>query len=383
MADKRVRGSAGTLASVRRLTLVLAAAASIAGTGWVGAARADTVQLRLSYQSFSFFDGASGGCDAAEPIYVSEPAAPGSYPVVIYLHGTGDNYGGDQDGQDVAQMAADQGWLGAAVTWVDVNATQQGVDGQANCMFDVASPGDALAQICSLPQADCSHGVVLSGMSTGGAIAARAKNFNSAVDAVWAMGVSGPVAPAALAAPAGTRALPNDRLRIDDGQTDLQVTNPSTGQVSFDFSGVNALTGQGCQTFNCLNPDGSGYYVVQNSEVADGVADHCFWMDVNLADPANSCTLTPTFDPGFIPPSTTQWSITNSLAWLRAELAASPVVSPETVGVTPLPPITGPAPPSHVKPKPKHKRKARRHRRHVTFDRWLGRVKQKHKLPFA
>jgi hypothetical protein len=48
--------------------------------------------------------------------------------------------------------------------------------------------------------------------------------------------------------------------------------------------------------------------------VADGSAEHCYWMSVHKF--TYSCTLHPTIaglDPGFAPPSTTPWSLISSL----------------------------------------------------------------------
>lgn len=276
-------------------------------------AQTATVGFQSTYPAYYVW-GWPDKCVRTETIYGSEPAADGHYPVFVYVHGTLADWGGNAEGQRVAQMAAGEGFVAAAVTYNSLlTGSAAGTDGNAKCMFSPGSPSSAINQICARPKADCSNGFVLAGFSQGGVIAARAKNFNPQVQAVWAMGVNGPTTAPALRAPAGTRALPNDRLRIDVGQRD----------VGSDFSNLNALTGQSCSTASCLNADGSGYYVVQNSEVADGVADHCYWMRVNTFAPTNSCTWNPlllTFDPGFRPPSTVPWSLLTSLDWLRAKL---------------------------------------------------------------
>jgi poly(3-hydroxybutyrate) depolymerase len=312
-ARARLRMTRGLVCSV----LVLLAA----GTGVASAA---TAPYQLSYKSYNLFDGwrpdTWDKCSMTNTIYGSEPAADGKYPVFIYLHGTLGDYKLSQEGQRVTDLAAQQGFEAAAFTYSLVTPTQKTIDGNAKCMFDQqGQPGNAIAKICARPKADCSRGFVVAGMSAGGAIAVRAKNFNAGVQAVWAMGVNGPDVAAGIAAPLGTRVLPDDRLRIVDGQTDLQVKSAS-GATTMDFSKVKAMTGQACTAFNCLRPDGSGYYAVANSEVADGVADHCFWMKVNKFVPTNSCTWLPTFDPGFLPPSARPWSLTTNLDWLRAKL---------------------------------------------------------------
>jgi hypothetical protein len=87
-----------------------------------------------------------------------------------------------------------------------------------------------------------------------------------------------------------------------------------------DLTALNRLTGLNCSASPCVGPGGSGYYVVQHAEVADRVADHCWWQSVNLGVPTNSCTWSPTFDPGFPPPGGAPWSLTTNLNWLRTTL---------------------------------------------------------------
>ena len=265
-------------------------------------------------------------CQETQPVYISEPTAAGRYPVLFYMHGTLADWGGNAEGQRVAQLAASQGFVAAAVTydsWVTAY-TPTGIDGHAECIFGSGNTGNALKQVCALAKAECSNGVVVAGFSQGGAIAVRAANYSSQVRAAWAMGVNGPAIPEALAAPAGARALPNDKLRLDVGESDAEGAYPGSGpSTGLDLSALNAMTGMSCTASPCLAPDGSGYFVVQDAEVADGVADHCYWESVDLADPAQSCTLFPTFDPGFIPPSTKPWSLIANLEWLRAQLASA------------------------------------------------------------
>jgi hypothetical protein len=218
--------------------------------------------------------------------------------------------GAGTKGRRVAELAAGQGFVTGAFTydsWV-VNAIS-GIDGNAGCMFSPGSTANALADVCARPKADCSRGVVGAGFSAGGAIAARAKNFASQVRAAWLLGVTGPAIPEALAAPAGSRALPNDRIRIFVGRADV-----------VDLTALNRLTGLSCSASPRVGADGSGDYVVQHSEVADGVADHCWWQSVNRDVPTNSCTWSPTFDPGFPPPGGAPWSLTTNLNWLRTTL---------------------------------------------------------------
>jgi hypothetical protein len=285
----------------------------------VAAAAAAQVQLPTapftdSYRDYNVLDPGTSSpdkCTGTQPVYGSEPVAAGRYPVVVYLHGTMADWSGNAEGKAVAALAAAQGFVAAAFTydsWLTGWWTPY-MDGHARCMFDAGSTGNALAKVCARPKADCSRGVVVTGFSQGGIIAALARNHSALVRGAWLNGVNGPVEPAMLAAPAGSRALPDNRLRITLGRADA-------GNIG----ALNQLTGQACSTSPCLRPDGSGFYVVEHAQVADGFADHCYWQSVNTAWPYWSCATSPTFDPGFRPPSTLPWSLTANLDWLRGTL---------------------------------------------------------------
>ena len=276
----------------------------------------------LPYINWAWWLTPSQKCLETQPFYGSEPAAPGQYPVIVYLHGNLADWGNNVEGQRFAQLAAAHGFVAAAfsydswLTW----GSPADFDQHAHCMFSSSHPGNAIAQICARPKANCSNGFVLAGFSQGAAIAGRTKNLNPAVQAVWGMGLSGPNIPEARATPSGTRALPNNKLRINVGQNDI-VTN-SAGVP--DLSALNAMTGQSCTAFNCLRADGSGYYVVSNSEVSSGLATHCY----QFVNPA--CSLTPTFNSQFIG-GTLPWSLTPNLSWAAAQIPASIVQPTSTI----------------------------------------------------
>jgi hypothetical protein len=194
-----------------------------------------------------------------------------------------------------------------------------GYQGHAYCMFNQSHTGSALTSACAVAGADCSRGALVAGFSEGGAISVIAKNYTSNVNAVWALGLSATMLPSytvpanMVASPGGTRALPNNKLVVNMGQTSNVFTRNLN---SFDLPSLKKLTGLDCgSSFQCVQ-NGNGYYVVQNSEVADGVADHCYW------EGNGGCSITPTnFDPAFQPPATAPWSMIRNLDWLRSQLS--------------------------------------------------------------
>jgi hypothetical protein len=318
-------GAKGVLLPRRLACIAAILSCVLAGGGVAVAQTSSTTQFQTTYRAYNVYDNwkwwQPDKCVQNQPIYGSEPAAAGRYPVMLYMHSALADWAGNVEGPRTVELAAQQGFVAAAVTydsWLAIDFPT--IDGNAKCMFSPSS-GNALAGVCARPKADCSNGVVVVGFSVGAAIAGRANNFAPQVRAAWLIGVNGPASPAALAAPEGTRALPNDRLRITTGRSDVEVRDPTTGQVSgIDLTALNKLTGLSCSTSPCVRTDDSGYYIVGHAEVADGVADHCYWLNLDLQVPSNSCTSNPTFDPGFRPPSTTPWSLIRNLAWLRAKL---------------------------------------------------------------
>ena len=71
-----------------------------------------------------------------------------------------------------------------------------------------------------------------------------------------------------------------------------------------------AVTGVSCGpgAFDCIGPDGSGFYIVQDAETADGSAPHCFTY-------TGICG--PDFDANYAP-GTAAWSLGPSLDWLAS-----------------------------------------------------------------
>ena len=266
-------------------------------------------------------------CTDTQKIYGARPAAPGNYPTLIYLHGTFADFGKNKEGQQFVKRAAAQGYNAVALSYDSTGSLNEaGLQRHAYCMFDQNHPKDGLTATCASVGADCSNGVVLAGFSQGAAIATIAKNYNDKVKAVWGIGLSAYIYPKkkvytdALPAPYGTRVLANDKLVINMGQaSNLSKKN----LIAEDMPSLKQLTGADCgANLQCLQQNGAGYYVVANAEVADGTADHAYWMQVNKWNKGGlSFTTSPKeFDPGFQPPATTEWSMTRNLNWLRSQL---------------------------------------------------------------
>jgi hypothetical protein len=236
--------------------------------------------------------------------------------VFVYLVGSGEAHDG-AEAPTIVRAAAEQGFVAASVAYPDFQFFSTGIDGNARCIFDAWSGLSAVYKLCMRPTANCLKGVVVAGFSQGSTIALRAANYDWRVRAAYLLsnaeerdGIEGAVRwTMAMPPPTGTRALPGSRLRIVDGISDAPGERRDE---------LNDMTGRACAVTatSCLAVDGSGWYVVQNAQVANGKADHCYFMG---ADGYSSCTVagTPPFDPTWLTSTTEPWALQPNLAWLR------------------------------------------------------------------
>ncbi len=86
---------------------------------------------------------------------------------------------------------------------------------------------------------------------------------------------------------AGKHTQANDRVRIVNGELDMFVG----GSEAVARSQSEIVTGLKCTTSSksCFRSNGSGWYVVKNSEVVDLYADHCF-MGYGGVDAVSQCS---------------------------------------------------------------------------------------------
>jgi hypothetical protein len=111
---------------------------------------------------------------------------------------------------------------------------------------------------------------------------------------------------AASAPPYGTRALPDGRLRIIDGEMETPTDRRDE---------LNVQTGKSCPVTatSCLDAAGAGWDVVLNREVLDGAADHCYHHGGGGG--GWGCKTDPPFDPYWLNGSA-PWALNPSLDWL-------------------------------------------------------------------
>ena len=251
-------------------------------------------------------------CNTTFNISGQEPSTTGTFPVFIYTIGTSETFTNASATAAVAAMAS-RGFVAATVAYNSGSFSGcSTISGKARCIFNGASSTTALATLCRRAKADCSKGVVVGGFSQGAVIATLAKNFDSRVQAAWGMGdgVRYSIFNLTSCMGNGNRTLTSDRLRAVDGEKD-QFIGPNAGNVRSQFL---TLTGLSCgnTATSCLQSNGSGWYIVQNAQVGDGSADHCYMRRTGDCGGSQN-----SLDAGW-QTGTAPWTLNANLDWLAS-----------------------------------------------------------------
>lgn len=254
----------------------------------------------------------STSCNSTFNISGQEPSTSGTFPVFIYTIGTSETFTNASATAAVANMAS-RGFVAATVAYNSGSFSGcSTISGKARCIFTGATSTSALATLCARAKADCSKGVVVGGFSQGAVIATLAKNFDSRVQAAWGMGdgVRYSFFNLTSCMGNGNRTLASDHLRAVDGEKD-QFIGPNQNNVRSQFL---TLTGLSCGSTatNCLQANGSGWYIVTNGQVADGSADHCYMRATGDCGGSQN-----SLDAGWANGSD-PWTLNANLAWLQS-----------------------------------------------------------------
>ncbi|HEX7842554.1 MAG TPA: hypothetical protein VF469_34005 [Kofleriaceae bacterium] len=250
-------------------------------------------------------------CNTSFSISGQEPTTTGTFPVFIYTIGTSETFTNASATAAVASMAS-RGFVAATVAYSSGSfGNCSAISGKARCIFNSGSTTSAISTLCARAKADCSKGVVVGGFSQGAVIATLAKNFDSRVQAAWGMGdgVTYSIFNLTSCMGNGNRTLTSDRLRAVDGEKD-QFIGPTASNVRSQFL---TLTGLSCGSTatNCLQSNGSGWYIVQNAQVGDGSADHCYMRKTGDCSGSQN-----SLDTGW-QTGTDPWEMNANLDWLN------------------------------------------------------------------
>jgi hypothetical protein len=234
---------------------------------------------------------------------------PGPYPVFVWVPGTYEYYMDPLSLLFVSQMA-ERGFLAVSVQYSNTELVQtcNGYSPRARGVFDTTRSTSAISTVCSMSSAICKKGVAVSGVSQGAMLAIMARNYAPGVSAVYALSAGDyntagvPIDSTACLAKQNTT-IPASKLTVINGQSDPAFGSQTTLQ---------STAGYACPGgSSCWSPSGTGagWYLVPNSYVTDGVADHCYF-DVGGCNDH--------FDPNWYPPATNNWSLKPNLDWLAS-----------------------------------------------------------------
>jgi hypothetical protein len=270
---------------------------------------------QTSYQGYNPVTGAfNGNFPIAYNLPNPNVSGPGPYPVFIWTPGTFEFYADPLGLFVIGEMAA-RGFIAATVAYANEEAVSlcSIYQPRTQGVFQSSNPNSAANTLCSMSNANCSAanngGIVTMGASQGAFLAVMANNYNPAVQATYALSLGDYSPDDDVSYPCVDKentTIPGDRLTVIDGASD-QIFYPAQPQLQ-NITGFTCANG----ATQCWSPDGSGagWYIVQNSQVEDGDAGHCYF----IYDPNSNCI--GVGDPSWLPPATYNWSVDPNLAWL-------------------------------------------------------------------
>jgi hypothetical protein len=271
-----------------------------------------TTSFTATYSGYSW-----SSCSATDQIKGYEPSATGTYPVFVFLTGTSMPFDGSVDENLIQYMGA-QGFVAATVQYDTSTypASCGAAQGKASCIYNSGSSSSAISKLCARAKADCANkGIYVSGFSQGANLSSMAANYGTNMKAAYLIGngdVAGGLYNLSGCLDKSHLTFTTSQLREVDGQSDQYFGSNQSGVQSQ----LQKVTGTTCAsgTYNCLGSDGSGWYIVANSAVADGTADHCYYYNG-----ANStCSTWNGFDSGWDTGSLS-WEKIQDLAWLASK----------------------------------------------------------------
>lgn len=230
----------------------------------------------------------------------SPPGSAGeTFPVYLWIQGTEQNFNTSTD-QDLTYRMSTKGYVSAQCKYGNVwyPLTCEGFLAKAKAMFDLEHPESCLSVLCSQPQADCAQGVAVHGFSQGAQLASLSSYVaKPLVTAAYLQG-NGNQADNYVdisscvnyyETDGSTRnpfhALPNSKVRSVAGEHDehfgccYDPPDPKCCDRRTVHTQQHNTTGLDCEEgqYDCLQPDGSGWYIVSDAQAHKGIgADHCY-----------------------------------------------------------------------------------------------------------
>jgi hypothetical protein len=261
----------------------------VAMTLTAGEARAQTTTFTASYMGAG---ANSNNCNTQFSISGVMPTGTGPFPVFLYQVGTTETFTNASAMAEINGMAQ-RGYIAATIQYNSGTFTGcTGIQAKEACIFNPNSATSAISALCSMSQADCSHGLVTAGFSQGAVIATQAKNTNSSVVAAYGMG-DGVMYTAIFNLTScqanGNRTLSSNRLRAVNGTGDEFTGDTQAAQQT----NMQSLTGFTCASGSdtCLQsdlPGSPGWVIATKTDTGTGSADHCYMRDGSCLTSQNS-----------------------------------------------------------------------------------------------
>jgi hypothetical protein len=314
--------SLGTFA-LCALTVLGAGCAANVGTNGENEEVAVSQQALFSTQTFSMTYSTWGGSSCSSSSHSAikgyEPTTAGTYPVFVWLSGTQSS--GAWDGapdEDFIQYMAAQGFVAGDVDYDNTTypTSCSTMTGKASCIYNTSSANSAISKLCSRPTADCvNKGIFVSGVSQGANLSSLAANYGAHMRAAYLVS-NGDVASGFINL---SGCLDKSHLTFTPSQL-REVSGESDAIFGGSRSGVQSqlqkVSGTTCAsgTYNCLQADGSGWFIVANSQVVDGKADHCYFLNGASSTCSTFSGMDANWDSG-----AGNWAKTQDLAWLAGK----------------------------------------------------------------
>eukprot|EP00808_Paulinella_micropora_P026091 g13638.t1 len=270
------------------------------------------------------------------------PVGKGPFPVYIWITGTDMGFNTTTD-HDLTYRMAKLGFVSAQCEYNNflypLLRDCKELERKAKNIFNSKDKNSCMSVVCSHSKAECTAGIAVHGFSQGANLISLAKYYAPLVTASYEQGNGNAAFPtddlskclnyylADNKTRNPYRALDSAHVRSIVGANDeffgccyecpcQRCCHRATGHV---FSQQVATTGRSCElgTYDCLDSDGSGWYIVSEKESGkvDG-AYHCFAYEAGqcLARKDN------VWNPRYL--EDCAWCLNNSLTWL-AQTATS------------------------------------------------------------
>lgn len=299
-----------------------------------------------------FFDETIGNIpspDKLGKIIGAKPIGKERLPLYIYLPGSFQPVDTEISRLHVERMAR-LGYFAVAIRYPNANyplscehdsnkPELESFDDKARCLFSNEREDSAVSKLCALGEVDCEKDLVVHGFSQGAQLAAMAKRYNKKFRKALLYGagnynlftkVKYPCVEQAedSFAPYEIRSLVGDQDIFFGGaniittagnihRIDRIITNGLVKQQR----ALTAKTTCGRLQGNCLNVDGSGYYIVRGYETENNCSSHGFFtINTNSPTPCEGLYIRPDRSylskQGSLSERVYPWSLDQSFHWL-------------------------------------------------------------------